>query len=186
MIARWLIYNKCSTGIRITARLSAWPRNYTTFWNCRLRKNAERWSATMQSYRGIGCRRIVTATYARSNTSFSKRVWTCMNNYDHVSKKTRERIGWGEKPWPYQATLGTLTQHLESTRVLSLPEASWDGDEKEIGRVQKELAKRAWTQQRLNSHMQELQCRQSQEPGKCAMVKCIASPLGMGILNQFL
>ena len=96
--------------------------------------------------------------------------------YEHVSKKRPDPT---RLPWvPFK--------HLESTRVLSLPEASWDGDEKEIGRVQKELAKRAWTQQRLNSHMQELQCRQSQEPGKCAMVKCIASPLGMGIINQFL
>lgn len=56
-------------------------------------------------------------------------------------------------------------QLRELQLMAELEKATWDGDEKEIGRVQKELAKRAWTQQRLNSHMQELQCRQSQEAG---------------------
>lgn len=98
----------------------------TTFWNCRLRKNAERWSATMQSYRGIGCRRIVTATYARSNTSFSKRVWTCMNTFLKNARKDRLRL------YPDRTRLPWVPfKHLESTREIApggLLGWRWEGD----------------------------------------------------------
>ena len=42
-------------------------------------------------------------------------------------------------------------------------EASWEGDDDALSRVQKGLAGRGWTQQRFQNHVQQMRCRQSQD-----------------------
>ena len=56
-------------------------------------------------------------------------------------------------------------QLREMQLLAELEKASWDGDEKELAQVYKQLAYRGWTKQRFNLHVQQLRSTQSQEAG---------------------